>query len=77
MFHLALQDQETVVVEIDAALPKERRHVRRIARLVVDEVFAGIVLVRHTADHNARLGNHLIATPSGNDEASTARRQCR
>ena len=77
MLHLALEDQETVVVEIDAALPKERRHVRRVAGFVVDEVFAGIVLVRHTADHHARLGNDLVATPSGNDAASTARRQCR
>ena len=76
MLHLALQDQETVVVEIDAALPKERRHIRRIARLVVDEVFAGIVLVRHTANHNARFGNDFVATPSRNDETSTARRQC-
>lgn len=75
LLHLALQDEEAVVVEIDAALAEKGRNVAGVARLVVDEVFAGVVLVGHTADHHARFGHHFIAIHSATKSNSTVRRQ--
>ncbi len=61
---LSLEDQETLVVEIHAAVAEEGSDRGEVRGLAVDVVLAGVVLERLAGDDEARIGNDLRA-PSG------------
>ena len=54
-----LQDEESVVVEVDAAALEQLLHLAVVARTTVDSILAAIVLVRRACYHKVGTRDNL------------------
>ena len=61
LLHLALQDQEAVVVEVDAALAEQLGHIGEVARLAVDHVLGRVVAASLARHLQAATRDHVVA----------------
>jgi hypothetical protein len=60
LLDLALEDEEPVVVEVDAARLEQVGDVGERARVVVDEVFGRVVLVGHSRDDQRAVWHDFV-----------------
>ena len=58
LLDFSLKDEETIVVQINTSLSQYGSHFSCIGCLVVDKVFAGIILISYTTNHNLRTWNN-------------------
>ena len=61
LLHLALQDQEAVVVEVDAALAEQLGHIGEVARLAVDHVLGRVIAAGLARNLQAATRDHVEA----------------